>query len=518
MAKLPQNPSLGTPKDFSEPHVYSTSNKQTVGEYDPNFTINRPLKNKLRIMPVSDSPWAPTGFGTNSKNVGCILYNDGHHIGYGGCQNPQHGTWGTSWPLGQTEKKAYFENLPIMFPGQERFGEKSFPEWIKRYKPELVLAHLDFQMFKHMTDMKQPQAVTLPMYGPDRKLLTRKQRMELMNQAFKEVSKGPSWKLSVIIPYDGEPSIPEWQLQIDQVDYGIAMSRYGQIGLKKDFGVDTTYIPHGVDTGLFKPILKPKYGKEDKPDAFIVGCVARNQHRKNLPRLVKGFAQFVQKNKLSSDQAKLILHMDWNDAMGWKFPKFAELYGLKDYLMPPIMGNLDAGESATEEEMAHLYNCMDVFVLPTAGEGFGIPTLEAMSCGVPICATNYTTSWELIKSTDPEHEDIPMFPLGGHYNDATPNGRDHLEEEDICDRGILLPYKDMWWDTPARAAPQRAICSENAICEALDYYYSNPTKRIAAGKAARQHAVKHYSWDIIGERWKNWANEIALELKGDKKK
>ena len=210
--------------------------------------------------------------------------------------------------------------------------------------------------------------------------------------------------------------------------------------------------------------------------------------------------------------------MDWNDAMGWKIPSFVEQYISKDYLMEPLMGFLDGGEAASEEEMAHLYNCMDVFVLPTAGEGFGIPTLEAMSCGVPICVTNYTTGWELVKSEDAENEDIPMFPLGGHFNDAGPNGRDHLEEEDICERGILLPYKDMWWDTPARAAPQRAICSEKAICEALDYYYHNPDKRIAAGKAGREHAKKYYSWDVIGKKWINWANDIAEEMKGSKKK
>ena len=41
----------------------------------------------------------------------------------------------------------------------------------------------------------------------------------------------------------------------------------------------------------------------------------------------------------------------------------------------------------------------------------------------------------------------------------------------------------MWWDTPARAAPQRAIASENAIYEALDFYYKNPDKKIAAGNS-----------------------------------
>ena len=30
-----------------------------------------------------------------------------------------------------------------MFPGQEKFGEKSFPQWIEQFKPDLVFTHLD---------------------------------------------------------------------------------------------------------------------------------------------------------------------------------------------------------------------------------------------------------------------------------------------------------------------------------------------------------------------------------------
>ena len=65
-----------------------------------------------------------------------------------------------------------------------------------------------------------------------------------------------------------------------------------------------------------------------------------------------------------------------------------------------------------------------------------------MSCGVPICVTNYTTGYELIKCDDAGNEDVPMYPLGGHHNEAGPNGRDHLEDSDICERGILIPYKE----------------------------------------------------------------------------
>ena len=70
-----------------------------------DIKFKTPKKGKLRIMPISDSPWAPTGFGTNTKNVSALLVQEGHHIGYGGCQNPAHDRYETEWPLGQTEEK-----------------------------------------------------------------------------------------------------------------------------------------------------------------------------------------------------------------------------------------------------------------------------------------------------------------------------------------------------------------------------------------------------------------------------
>ena len=180
-----------------------------------------------------------------------------------------------------------------------------------------------------------------------------------------------------------------------------------------------------------------------------------------------------------------------------------------------MMGVLDAGEAPDDLGMAHLYNCMDAFILPTAGEGFGIPTLEAMSCGLPVAVTNYTTAWELIKEDEPEFATFPLYPLGGNHDmsDGCVNGRDRLEDEDICDAGILLPYKDMWWDTPKRAAPQRAICSEVAIADALDYLYKNPEERLLMGKAAREKAIREYDWKPVGKRWIALAEQWVEDIK-----
>lgn len=40
-----------------------------------------------------------------------------------------------------------------------------------------------------------------------------------------------------------------------------------------------------------------------------------------------------------------------------------------------------------EEQMAQLYRACDVLVLPYRGEGFGLPVLEAMACGLPVIVT-----------------------------------------------------------------------------------------------------------------------------------
>jgi len=455
----------------------------------------------MKIMPISDSPWAPTGFGTNTRNIASIFAEEGHTLGFAGCQNPKHiPAWETPWPLGQEEKKVSFEILPLMFPGEEKFGEKSIQHWLEGFQPDLVFTHLDIQMFDYVTHHKKPPMVNLPMQDDKGTWQNQQQFIRLARKAYK-MSQKPRFKLGSIIPIDGQPSIPGWLRTMEHVDFPVAMSKYGQQVMLDDFGgYKSTYIPHGVETDFFKPKDIPK-----PTDAFVIGCVARNQHRKNIPRLLRAFKIFVERNNLTPDDAKLMLHMHWEDHMGWNIEYMTgdHVYDIKDYLVPPTMGNLEKGEHPDDDGMVDIYNMMDVHALPTGGEGFGIPTVESMSCGVPNVICNYTTSYELVGADKPECPPEMLLPHGE-------DGDDNLIE---TDRGFLVPYKDMMWDTPIRAAPMRALWDEQKAADAFEYYYKNRDVCKEHGKNARKYVIKNYDWmKAVGPMWKDYIKVVGKNI------
>lgn len=61
---------------------------------------------------------------------------------------------------------------------------------------------------------------------------------------------------------------------------------------------------------------------------------------------------------------------------------------------PPVA--LLLNQQIAAEELGSLYRSADCFVLPTRGEGWGMPLLEAMACGVPVITTDWSGQTEFI--------------------------------------------------------------------------------------------------------------------------
>jgi glycosyltransferase involved in cell wall biosynthesis len=180
----------------------------------------------------------------------------------------------------------------------------------------------------------------------------------------------------------------------------LAMSRFGE-QMMRDAGLDPVYVPHCVDTSVFRPLPDAAAARAHAgtADVFTLLTVAMNKDilRKGFFELYEAFAPFHAKHPAS----QLIMHSEEHGQ--FDHGEHCRLLGLKlgqdvvfdadDYLINT--GRLD------ERYMAGLYGVADAYVCPSWGEGFCIPLEEAHSAGLPvIAADNSALSEQLVPGTD----------------------------------------------------------------------------------------------------------------------
>lgn len=198
-------------------------------------------------------------------------------------------------------------------------------------------------------------------------------------------------------PVDCDPVPPAVANVLRAAYKPIAYSQFGQKALEKA-GMKVEYVPHGVDTAIYKPKPRAEALKalQAPDDIFLVGIVAANKgypSRKCFDQQIRAFAKFWRNHPNSM----LYIHSDMFGGYGGEDIKaIAQLAGLPPQAVaepPPyefLRGMLG------DEYMVNVYNACNVLLNATRGEGFGIPIIEAMACGTPAIVTDCTAMPELI--------------------------------------------------------------------------------------------------------------------------
>jgi glycosyltransferase involved in cell wall biosynthesis len=106
--------------------------------------------------------------------------------------------------------------------------------------------------------------------------------------------------------------------------------------------------------------------------------------RKNTELVIKIFREFKDENKI---REKLVIVGIPN----WKKTKFYSMVQESPYKKDIIFTDFIA-----EGDLVLLYNCATVFLYPSLYEGFGLPTLEAMACGVPVITSSSGAISEMV--------------------------------------------------------------------------------------------------------------------------
>ncbi len=149
--------------------------------------------------------------------------------------------------------------------------------------------------------------------------------------------------------------------------------------------VDDQFAPMLVDAGMKSALLK-KAGIT-KPFLMFTGSF---DIRKNHPRLVEAFAMV---SPTIRNQYQLVIVGKGDASQINKLRDIAAEHGLG-------FSDLVFVGHVTDAELVALYNLCSLFVFPSLREGFGLPVLEAMSCGVPTIGSNRTSIPEVINRAD----------------------------------------------------------------------------------------------------------------------
>jgi glycosyltransferase involved in cell wall biosynthesis len=300
----------------------------------------------MRINWFSNSPWAPTGYGNQTRVFVPRLRALGHEMSI----TAFYGLQGA--PLG-------WEGIPVYPVAKHPYGQDIMNAHAVNSRAELIISLLDIWVC-------QPENLTLPWFP---------------------------W-----FPIDHEP-IPDKVLEkARQATKGITMSKFGR-RMAENAGLDTFYIPHGVDTRVFQPVDRAKAREYVglPADAFIVGMVAANKG--NPPR--KAFYEQIQafaRLKLAHSDALLYLHTDDGTHGGEtvNLVKYCERLGLRPGADVLFCDQYINALGFKDDYMVAMYNSLDVMMLASLGEGFGIPLIEAQACGCPVITGEWTAMGELV--------------------------------------------------------------------------------------------------------------------------
>ena len=128
---------------------------------------------------------------------------------------------------------------------------------------------------------------------------------------------------------------------------------------------------------------RKKYGIPDAPYLLSLSTL---EPRKNIDHIIRCFAKLIQQENIQD------LHLVLVGTKGWNYDKIFDEISSNAALKKRI---ITTGFVA-DEDLAALYSGALTFIYPSFYEGFGLPPLEAMQCGVPVITSNTSSLPEVI--------------------------------------------------------------------------------------------------------------------------
>lgn len=236
------------------------------------------------------------------------------------------------------------------------------------------------------------------------------------------------------------------------------------------------YIPHAVDPNIFKryndsQIINFKEKNLGNKDTFVFFWNNRNARRKQSTTLIWWFKEFLDKHK--GEDIKLLMHTDPKDPYGSDLNAVIDASGVEPGRV------LISKEKISSENLAMLYSASDCTINISDAEGFGLSTLESLSCETPIIVT-----------------------MTGGLQEQVTDGNEYFGI------GIEPTSKTLIGSQTVPYIFEDRISKEDFL-NSLDKFYSmSKEERRLLGKRGKEHLDKNYNLEKNSQAWDKLLSEI----------
>jgi glycosyltransferase involved in cell wall biosynthesis len=329
----------------------------------------------IPLLLVSDSPAAPTGLGRITRELAVRIHeNLGDTfrlatLGYGGNYSSRF-----KWPQYQISRLEAWSvpDLPRVwkdFAGDEKGIILTIwnPSWLPWLADPEKLAPGTLKDFLKTKPFERWGYFPVDAEGPNGKL--------------------PAEVEMVIKGFDRPLMYTQWASDL----------------VENTCGLKVPHLPHGTDTNIFYPrdkremrktflrtvngLGEPKEGENPMlmaDSVFLVGAIATNSARKDWNLCFEVCQELLRRGVnvgLWAHTNALSKH--------WNIMGLAKAYGMEGRIVPTVT-------ELTDEQMAEAQCACDVTIMPSLGEGFGLPIFESLACGVPCIHIDYAGAAEFL--------------------------------------------------------------------------------------------------------------------------
>ena len=303
------------------------------------------MSDKIKVLVLSDHPFAPSGVGTQTKYIIEALLQTGRYkvVCFGGAVKHQDYTpqkvdpWGEDWTI-----------HPVDGYGNQQMLRSA----IQVEKPDILWFMTDPRFFPWLWDIENEIRSVMPM-------------------VYYHVWDNYPYPKYNETSYKSTDVIACISKLTEQIVKGVAPE------------VDHCYLPHAVDETHFKKRPEEEVEKfvndnfhfslKDKKVFFWNN---RNARRKMSGSVIYYFNEFAK--KVGPENVCLLMHTDVKDQHGQDLEKIIQDIGADDGRV------IFTTSKYPPEVLSMLYNMATCTINISDAEGFGLATLESLSCGTPI--------------------------------------------------------------------------------------------------------------------------------------